>query len=345
MGMFQVYESRLPWHGFATDDLHTGIRMYAATEAIKKAIIQHNAKHSVGWLVYDMDSPTAGTDWIDRNGPAPNILAINPDNGHGHYLYGLSEPVHDYTGSSQKALRYLGAVDVALTNLLGADPGYSKLLSKNPLHDRWSTGIPRQRLYTLDELAQGLDLDDYSDRRRRLPTVGLGRNCTLFETLRIWAYRARRQPFLSEELFHDSVLNRALQINATFTPPLPHSEVRSTAKSVSRWTWRRMSLEGFRAHQTALSTRAAIKRSWEASQLRQRIVETFHQCPALTQEDIGAMFGVARETVNRHLRAAGLTGVTAPISDKCTLTSCTGQQASIVRKCDIPLSEPMAGAL
>ena len=128
-------------------------------------------------------------------------------------------------------------------------------------------------------------------------------NCTLFETLRIWAYRARRQPYLSEELFRDAVLGHALSINGGFEPPLSHAEVRATAKSVTRWTWRNMSPQGFREHQRALGKRSGIVRRGRAMELRKRILETVKQCPALSQGDIAALHGVTRETVNRHLRA------------------------------------------
>lgn len=300
----ETYRDRLPTRLFATDDLKRGVRKYHVLEGVLKAIVQHNWRHSVSWLVYDIDRETASHDWIDRPIPAPNIVAINRDNGHGHYFYGLETPVHDYTGASQKALRYMGSVDVALTELLDSDRGYSKLLSKNPLHDRWVTLFPRADLYDLDELAGWVDIEKYSDRRRRLPTVGLGRNCTLFERLRLWAYRERRQPYLSEEMFHAAVRNQALIINTEFAPPLPHSEVRATAKSVARWTWRRMNAEGFTTWAQKRRERSIETRQAKARELRASIVETVRQCPALTQEDIAALHGVNQGTVSRHLRAS-----------------------------------------
>ena len=42
-----------------------------------------------------------------------------------------------------------------------------------------------------------------------------------------------------------AVLGGALTYNEAFTAPLPHSEVRHTAKSISKWTWTHMSPEGF----------------------------------------------------------------------------------------------------
>lgn len=297
------YKTRFPQHAYATNDLQFGIRMYPAAVALTKAIVQHNYKHSLSWLVYDLDRPAAAVDWDDWKTPPPNIIAVNKDNGHAHFFYGLEYPVHNYEGASQKALRYMGAVDVALTKKLGADPGYSKLLSKNPTHDRWVTIYPRSFFYDLDELADWLDLEKYQDRRKRLPAVGYGRNSILFDRLRLWAYRERRQPYLSEEMFHSAVLNHGLVLNAEFEPPLPHSEVRATAKSVARWTWRKMSAEGFRAYQSAAGKRSGSVRQNKAQELRKAIVSAVNECPALTQEDIAAMFGIRRETVNRHLKA------------------------------------------
>lgn len=298
----KTYLSRFPLHAFATDELTHGIRMYPLEIAIAKAIVQHNYKHSLSWMVYDIDREQVAIDWDDRNAPPPNIIAINPTNGHGHYFYGLEAPIHNYIGASEKALRYMAVVDTALTDKLGADPGYSKLMSKNPLHKRWITLYPNLRLYDLDELADWLDLEKYNDRRKRLPNYGYGRNCTLFETLRPWAYRKRRTPYLSAEFFYGDVLSQAMIINAGFNPPLPHSEVRSTAKSVSQWTWRRMSAEGFSSYQSRLGKLSGAKRTEKAMELRKLVIEAREQCPELTQGDLAAMLGINQGTVSRHLR-------------------------------------------
>jgi len=319
----ETYRERLPAHGYAADDYSRGVRVYAVAEAIKKAIVQHNWRNSLSWLVYDVDRGTAAYDYQDRAAPPPNIVAINTNNGHAHLFYGLEEPVHKNTTSSQKAQRYAASIDVALTRALGADPGYSKLLSKNPLHDRWVTLYVRADLYDLDELAGWLDLEPYKDKRRRLPAIGEGRNVTLFESLRLWAYRARRQPYLSEEMFLEAVRSHAMVLNADFHPPLPHSEVRSTAKSVARWTWRKMSTEGFRAYQKRRSQLAAQKRTSKAQELRAAIVEAHEQCPGLAQADLAAMFGVTQPTVSNHLR-----NYKSPISDSSLPAGASGPSSA-----------------
>ncbi len=313
MQPLDVYRDRLPRHGFGTNDLRSGLRLLPIEELITRAMVQHNMRHSLGWLVYDVDSPTAMLDWEDRHCPPPNIVALNPENGHGHLFYGLAKAVHNYAGASGKALRYMGAIDLALTDKLGADPGYSKLISKNPINERWLAFFPRIGLYDLEELETWLDLTPYRDRRRRLPAAGLGRNCTLFETLRFWAYRERRKPqaYLSEELFVEGCRWRALAINAEFTPPLPHSEVRATAKSVARWTWRTMSAEGFKAYQRRVSAKAAQSRTEKALDLRERIAAAHRECPTLVQADLAAMFGITQQAVSKHLKEYN-----ASISDK-----------------------------
>lgn len=317
MNIEEVYRDRFPLHAFATDDVIRGLRMYSKEYAIRKSLVQHNFKHSLSWLVYDVDTGNAALDWQDNNAPAPNIIAINQSNGHAHLFYGLETPVHNYQGASEKALRYLGAIDVALTEKLGADPGYSKLISKNPLHDKWVTIYPNYNLYDLDELADWLDLEKYQDRRRRLPTVGYGRNCTLFERLRMWAYRERRkeQQYLSEEMFLEAVRYHALVLNAEFDPPLPHTEVRATAKSVARWTWQHMSAEGFRARQSTLGKKSGKVRREKADELYKNIVESIEQCPALTREDIALMHGVSLRTVYNAIKGS----MQRTISDKGTL--------------------------
>lgn len=300
----QVFKTRMPRHAFATDDLTHGLRLYTGHEALRYALLQFNAKHSINWLAYDVDRNTAAYDWEDMHAPTPNLVMVNPDNGHAHLLYGLENPVHNYTEARPKPQRYLAAIDLALCDKIEADPGYSKLLCKNPLSERWIVLQPRYDLYDLAELADYVDLTKYNDRRRRLPMTGLGRNCTLFELLRTWAYKERRQPWLSETMFRDSVLSKAYTINAGFNPPLPHSEVRATAKSVARWTWKRMSAEGFIERQKSLSKRAAIARTERALETRSRILEAIEQCPDLTQEDIAALCGVSRWTVIRATKCS-----------------------------------------
>ena len=302
----QLFQEHLPEYGFGTDDIRCGLYRHPLAQLITKAIVQYNYRNSVKWLTYDDDDPMARFNWNDRNCPPPNILALNQTNGHGHLFYGLEIPVHKNETSSQKALRYLASIDIALTGALDADRGFAKLVAKNPLHDKWDVLFPRESLYDLDELASWLDLEKYQDKRKRLPSFGYGRNVNLFNAVREWAYRQRRkQSFLSEEMFRDTVRNHALAVNGQINePPLTHSEVRSTAKSISQWTWRHLSPEGFAQWQRKNTELASRKRHRTSMELRWTILETVEQCPTLTQADVAALCGVHRVTVAKHLKEA-----------------------------------------
>jgi hypothetical protein len=273
-------------------------------EAIKSLLVQYNAKNNVKWLAYDLDLPNSGIHWQDRNAPPPNIVAVNRENGHAHLFYGLEIAVHRNQDSSGRALRYLAAVDVALTAKLDADPAYAKFLAKNPLRsDHWIVITPRQDLYDLSELSDWLDLKPYSDRRKRLPAVGEGRNCTLFEALRRFAYTERRREdrYLNYDFFRHAVLSRALAINSGFNPPLPHSEVRATAKSIARWTWEKMSEEGFREWQRRKSAAGNRQKRRQAEKRKAAIIETWRNCHDLTQSEIAALCGCSLRTVSKVL--------------------------------------------
>lgn len=81
---------------------------------------------------------------------------------------------------------------------------------------------------------------------KRAETQGLGRNCTMFEKCRHWAYRQVLNYRLlgDRKGFADAVLKHCESINNGFPSPLNFSEVRSTAKSISTWTWKHYTSSG-----------------------------------------------------------------------------------------------------
>jgi hypothetical protein len=196
--------------------------------------IQHNQKNSKLWLVFDIDRAISPG---DIEVATPNLFIQNPSNCHAHLAYSLDVPVHLNESSSQKPIRFAGAIDCAYRAALDADLVYSVLIMKNPLNDSWRTYQLRKESYGLDELAEYVDLLPYSYSKKNMLNYGLGRNCALFEDLRIWAYNNKSQHNNSAS-FDDAVITQALDVyNEQFTVPLPFSEVKSVSRSVSRWTW------------------------------------------------------------------------------------------------------------
>jgi hypothetical protein len=246
-----LFRASLPRRPYCTDDLAEGVRIRAKNLAESKRYIQPNEGHLKMWLVFDVDYQQAAAAWQDANLPAPTWIAQNPDNGHAHLAWGLEVPVN--VKARIEPIRFAAAVEAAYSDALRADIGYSGLIAKNPLHRHWRVTWGPSGLYGLEQLAEWVDL---KAPRRKRAEAGLGRNCDLFDRLRAWSYKAVRAYWRPDgyTAWYDAVLAHAERLN-TFPVPLPYSEVKATAKSVAKWTWRRFTPSGFRASQAARASR------------------------------------------------------------------------------------------
>lgn len=235
----------------------TGLQIAQLKQAILSRYIQPNGPTHKYWLVFDVDSPTATLDWDSQGAPAPNIVATNPFNGHAHLFYGLVVPVRTAPDGNPAPLRYAAAIESALRQLLDADVGYSGLISKNPLHSHWRVSTWEKNLYTLDWLADYLDLRDHPIKKHEF---GLGRNCELFDSLSRWARRAIRQGWPSYDQFLRACTDRASGYNAQNFPknPLPQNEVVHTARSVAKWTHAKITPAGFSEWQSAQGKKGGV---------------------------------------------------------------------------------------
>ncbi|PSY85237.1 replication initiation protein [Escherichia coli] len=248
--VLQRFREKLPHKPYCTNDFTYGVRILPKDIAILARFIQQNQPHAQHWLVFDVDRTGAAIDWSDRNCPAPNITVKNPRNGHAHLLYALTLPVRTAPDASASALKYAAAIERALCEKLGADVNYSGLICKNPFHQEWQVVEWRLELYTLDELADYLDLSA-SARRRVDKDYGMGRNWYLFEKSRKWSYRAIRQGWPAFSQWLDAVIQRVEMYNASLLVPLSPAECRAIGKSIAKYTYRKFSPEGFSAVQAA----------------------------------------------------------------------------------------------
>lgn len=302
MNQLDLFADTLPHKPYCTDTLGT-LLIRPAMDAIKRRYIQPNGPNDLRWLVYDVDRPTAYYDWYDLRAPTPNIVVRNRENGHAHLLYGLEVPVYKQPSAQIKPLRYAAAIDVALTEKLQADPGYAGLICKNPVHPSWDVSVFEDESYSLGWLADNVDLSPFTDKRIHLPPVGLGRNCTLFEVTRRWAYSQRRSPqgWLSVSFFIDAVTEYAAGYNIqTFAQnPLPWAEVKATGKSIGRWTWENMDEAGFRAwgeNRRKASIRVRKAGAFEKAQSIKLYRETH---PEASIRTVAKVLGFPYETVRR----------------------------------------------
>ena len=153
-------------------------------------------------------------------------------------MYGLNIPIKTVDPEHIKALRYFAAVYDAMTFALKADPNYSGLLTKNPTHANWRTYWGSKAAYELSELAEYVSLTNIQ-KRAESDSRGFGRNCTIFDKLRAWAYVAVRGYRGGKvTLWREAVAAQAQNFN-DFTSPLSVNEVLAIAKSVAKWVWAR----------------------------------------------------------------------------------------------------------
>jgi hypothetical protein len=238
----------LPNKPYCTDELGvTYIR--PKSSAIKKKYLQVNQPKLVTYLVFDIDRQGGVLSWYDNDLPAPYWTSKNPENGHAHIAYRLKVPFCTSDIAHSEPIRYAAAIQSAMTERLKADRGFAGLLTKNPLHSHWQNEFWTEYEYTLDELADYLDLKGHPLRGSE--TSGLGRNCELFDNTRQWAYKAIREYWAPnyKRKWNAAVYDKVESTNSQFNVPLPVSEVKAIAKSIANWTYREFTPEKFRQSQ------------------------------------------------------------------------------------------------
>ena len=197
-----VFVDRIPRRPYCSDDPAQGLLIRPQATALAYRRIQLNPPPHVSCLVFDVDRKPHEQhwregyhEWRERGLPAPHWISINPENGNYHLGYLLASPVARTSAAKLKPLRYLAAIEHVLARRLGADMGYVGLITKNPVHRDWWTTWHNHAPYPLDYLAEfcpDADLAAYS-RRSRKEVGGLGRNVTVFDNVREWAYRGTSQ--------------------------------------------------------------------------------------------------------------------------------------------------------
>ena len=127
----------------------------------------------------------------------------------------VSDPNHQEYNA--KTVRYITAISTAMKQAMTnagykVDYAYKGLLVKNPWYDGWTT-ITCDRAYSFQELHAHLDLPWGQTSRKTIKDQDEnpeGRNCTLFDRLRFWAYRNVR--FHPNQLVFDEALHQQAHI-------------------------------------------------------------------------------------------------------------------------------------
>lgn len=281
----------LPRYPYATDDLSQGIWRQKRDEAMGRRYIEANPQALTNLLVVDIDDGIALQKAIWCTSYPPNWVVENPANGHAHALWVLANPIPRTEMAHYKPIAYAHAITEGLRISLNGDKGYSGLLTKNPLHSDWETYPLTTAPYTLDELRMALEIDGCMPGKRwrktkRRYATGLGRNCTIFDSARLWAYREVRNHFGNPESLAQAVTAHVHGLNDEFKTPLPEREADQIAASIVRWivTESRLWNDGpavyeatFTAIQSARGRRGARKTNRiRAKNTRSKIMEVLN---------------------------------------------------------------------
>ena len=296
----------IPKKPYASDDLMYGVKIYSKDAALRKVYLQPNHPYYLHNIVFDLDYSASLVEILySKTGiPLPNLIVENKENGRSHAIYYLKTPVFKTDASRQKPIIYLNAIQRTLQHVLDADVNYTGLICKNPLNDRWRTSTLRHTPYSLDELANKLEIDwkQISKPIKQNEAVGLGRNCYLFHTARLWSYVAiRKHRGKTYGAWLQSVLDHCLKLNESITDPLGYNEVRGIAKSISRYCWKRdpHCYAMFIERQTLKGRKGGLKggvaRSAQYSDLRLQAKQLHEQ--GLTQVQIAQILNISTRTL------------------------------------------------
>ena len=242
---------RLPRQMLVSNDLKYGLQAEAKTTGVRRRYIQFNHSNVTKLMVFDVDNPVSLYDWKYLDVPRPNILVINPKNNHAHFIYLLNEEnfvCRTENGKLKNILIY-ESIYSQLCRLLNADHRFVQKIMKNPFYNGWNTQVLHEDTYTFEDFAKYVDikaLKNFSGGQayrtdESWSRESEGRNCTVFERTRFYAYavlRSFNNGATNEDCrnFYNAVKTYAQNINKTFDDVLSEREIAATVKSIANWT-------------------------------------------------------------------------------------------------------------
>lgn len=296
--------SDLPKRPYCANDLSKGLLIRSLEKALEYNYIQLNPPAKQHYLIFDIDKKAAAIEWEYSKIAPPNYVVINPNTTHGHAVYKLETPVVTTQNGKLEPLRYAAAIELAYTTELGADLGYSGLISRNPYQNPVRHIHSDQ--YSLFELEDYLPHPLSHYKRPLAPINGLGRNVTLFDDVRAWAYTAIRlyrtgsRPRLYD-VWLKEVTEYTERKNSQFMNPLAYSEVKATARSIAKFCWKHdpQAEQQFLMRQAERGRLGGKAKGLANAAKRIQAVEMSLQ--GMTQTEIALELGVHRNTVRNYL--------------------------------------------
>jgi len=326
---------QLPKKPYCADNYNFGVKPRTKIHALTYKHIQLNNPFKYSFISLDIDYPIANENmefiWEAKNLPVPTYAVINVKNGHAHLIFQLHLPIYVMGESNKKQLQFYKDVQSILTYLYNADQNFTGTLTKNPYHKEWKT-LESGVTYSLAELkAYAQPLMPYGPKEKNKDNIiqfnkykrrtidhnngDLGHRCLLFETSRIRAYSSVSN-FYTQEDFFDHMMVVCSEENPS---DLNIHDIKSTAKSISSYTWKHRSwFTGKRFIRTRVTSIADLRNRQRESAnttnttrhaktlaiIEQAINSIIKQAvatmPTLTKQFIAKLTGKSISTIKRY---------------------------------------------
>lgn len=194
--------------------------------------IDPNNRGYIRVLTLDVDWAIPLADYLDKI-PTPNVISANPENGHVHIMYFLKDRL--YIGNQRVMFAYQ-QIRANLTRILNADLSFAGRLQKNPLHPYWETTWFNCDPYPLTDLINWSMKQETGVEAPSFQTNPIGRHMTIFDALRKYAYKHKKDLSLESLRFHAEQLNlRCPEFNTFHKSPLDKTELYSISDSIYRF--------------------------------------------------------------------------------------------------------------
>jgi hypothetical protein len=271
----RIYVNQIQSWPLCADDFEKGTYREPKEKALNKKYIGYNNNYFINGFVFDIDQPKGAMAWDDNGLPKPNIIIQNTANGHAHLVYALKAPVCKTDNARTKPLKLASLIQCGFTERLKADRAYADVLMKNPVNEaHWRTTWGNIEAYDLNYLSEFIP--DNIQEQKRLPAYGIGRNVNLFEDLRHYAYRSVlkfKEQGTYEKWERELILkSEGLNLFCNGSNPLSYNEVKATARSVAKWTWKNFTKEAFSFIQSSRGKKNAGK-SKKMTKKRQQLLQ------------------------------------------------------------------------
>lgn len=247
----------LPLKPYATNNYDYGVKIFSRKKALTKKYIQLNPPYVQSFFTLDLDYSTWPLVCEDLELPNPLYFVQNKKNGHAHLIFGIFPPVLYSPKAKTRPQQYLEDIIKAYQRKLKADPCYIGLISKNPLSDFWRVVKLSNRLHSLEFYRKWVEAELAIKKPDKLTFNEidysvLGRNCNIFVQVKKWAYKEIKSYWdKNYSDWFEAVYYQCQVENSKFDSRLDCREIKTIARSISKWTWENFTAENFSRIQTA----------------------------------------------------------------------------------------------